>query len=167
MAATKTGVKSTASTETKAKEDVTVSESNKATAVLKSITSSYEGITKNIPSYGENLGQASTVTSETIRKTFDGIVAFDRALINCLRANLDNAVEHGRNIAKAPSLTNVAEQHKAYITNQIEMVAGQIKDLTDVAEEQSKAALAPLFNVVDEAVAKADDKAEDKKKDAA
>jgi hypothetical protein len=47
------------------------------------------------------------------------------------------------------------------------MVAGQIKDLTDLAEEQSKAALAPLFDVVDEAVAKSDAKDEDTKKDAA
>jgi hypothetical protein len=167
MATTKTAAKPTATAETKPKEEVKASDDNKATAVLKSITSSYEGITKTIPSYGENLGQAGSVTSETIRKTFDGIVAFDRALINCLRANLDNAVEHGRNIAKAPSLANVAEQHKAYVTNQIEMVAGQIKDLTDLAEEQSKAALAPLFDVVDEAVAKSDAKDEDTKKDAA
>ncbi len=143
---------------TKAAAKAPATEENNVTAMVQSIANSYQDVTKNFKGYGENLGQYGSVANETIRKTFDGVVAFDRALINFLRANLDNTVEHGRNIVKAPSIANVAEQHQAFITKQIEAVSGQIKDLSDIAEEQSKAALAPLFSAVDEAVAKADKK---------
>lgn len=145
-----------AATKTAAKAPTT--EAKSVPAVVKSITDSYQDVTKNFKGYGENLSQYGSVANETIRKTFDGIVAFDRALLNFARANLDNTVEHGRNIAKAPNIANVAEQHQAFIVKQIEAVSGQIKDLSNIAEEQSKAALAPLFSAVDEAVAKAEKK---------
>ncbi|WP_170783408.1 phasin family protein [Ruegeria lacuscaerulensis] len=147
MATPKTAAKAPTSTEEK-----------NVTAMVQSIADSYQDVTKNFKGYGENLSQYGSVANETIRKTFDGIVAFDRALINFARANLDNTVEHGRNIAKAASVAKVAEQHQAFVIKQIEAVSGQIKDLSNIAEEQSKAALAPLFNAVDEAVAKADKK---------
>lgn len=133
-------------------------EENNVTSMVNSITSSYKDVASNFKGYSENLSQYGSVASETVRKTFDGVVAFDRALINFLRANLDNTVEHSRNIAKAPSIANVAAQQQAFVTKQIEAVSGQIKELSNIAEEQSKAALAPLFSAVDDAVAKADKK---------
>lgn len=143
---------------TKAAAKPTASEENNVTAMVQSIANSYQDVASNFKGYGENLTQYGSVANETIRKTFDGVVAFDRALINFMRANLDNTVEHGRNIVKAPSIANVAEQHQAFVTKQIEAVSGQIKDLSNIAEEQSKAALAPVFSAVQEAVAKADKK---------
>ncbi|MBO9412452.1 MULTISPECIES: phasin family protein [unclassified Ruegeria] len=133
-------------------------EENNVTSMVNSITSSYKDVASNFKGYSENLTQYGSVANETVRKTFDGVVAFDRALINFLRANLDNTVEHGRNIAKAPNIANVASLQQAFVTKQIEAVSGQIKELSDIAEEQSKAALAPLFSAVEDAVAKADKK---------
>lgn len=134
----------------------------KTTAVIESLKSSYENVTENFKGYGENLNQAGTVANDTVRSTFNGFVAFDRALLNVLRANVDNWVEHGRNIVKAPNLVSVAEQHKDFVAKQIEVVSGQIKDLSSVAEEQSKASMAPLFSAVDDLVATSKAKKDDK-----
>lgn len=130
----------------------------KATAVVESLKTSYENVTENLKGYGENLNQAGSVANDTVRSTFNGIVAFDRALFNIFRANVDNWVEHGRNIVKAPNVIAVADQHKDFLAKQIEVVSNQIKDLSDVAEEQTKASVAPLFAAIDEMVASSNSK---------
>lgn len=138
-------------------------EETKATpAVVETLKSQYENVTENFKGYTENLNQAGTVASETVRSTYKGVVAFDRALLNILRANLDTWVEHGRNIAKAPNLVAVAEQHKEFVGTQIEAVSGQLKDLANVAEEQTKASVAPLFTAVDDMVASSKSKKDEK-----
>lgn len=131
-------------------------------AVVETLKSSYQNVTENFKGYSENLNQAGTVATETVRSTYNGVVTFDRAVLNILRSNLDSWVEHGRNIAKAPNLVAVAEQHKNFVSSQIEAVGGQLKDLTNVAEEQTKASLAPLFSAVDDVVASSKDKKDDK-----
>lgn len=130
------------------------------TAVIETLKGYGENMTENLKGYGENLTQAGSVANDTLRSTFNGVVAFDRALFNMFRANLDNWVDHGRNIVKAPSIAAVAEQHRDFLVNQIEVVSGQIKDLSDVAEEQSKASMAPLFAAVDTMVSVAKTKAD-------
>ena len=145
MANAKTAPKAQAATETKE----TAAPESQATAVLDSLKSTYENATENFKGYGESLSQARTVANETVRSTANGVIAFDRALLNIFRANLDNFVEHGRSIVKAPSIAAAAEQHKNYLAKQIEVVSGQIKDLSDVAEAQSKASMAPLFAAID------------------
>lgn len=146
-----------------AKAAAKATEDTKATpAVVETLKSSYANVTENFKGYGENISQAGNVASETVRSTYNGVVAFDRALLNVLRSNLDSWVEHGRNIARAPNLVAVAEQHKNFVNGQIEAVSGQLKDLTNVAEEQTKASLAPVFKAVDDLAAskaKKDDKA--------
>lgn len=131
-------------------------------AVVETLKTSYANATENFKGYGENLNQVGNVASETVRSTYNGVVAFDRALLNVLRSNLDTWVEHGRNIVKAPNLVAVAEQHKDFLNGQIEAVSGQIKDLTNVAEEQTKASMAPLFSAVDDMVASSKAKKDDK-----
>jgi hypothetical protein len=131
-------------------------------AVVEKLQHSYQNVTENFKGYRENLSQAGTVATDTVRSTYTGVMAFDRAVLNVLRANLDTWVEHGRNIAKAPNLIAVAEQHADFVNTQIGAVGGQLKDLTNVAEEQTKASMAPLFSAVDELVASSKSKKDDK-----
>jgi hypothetical protein len=130
--------------------------------VIETLKTSYENVTGNFKGYGENLNQAGSVANETLRSTFNGVMAFDHALLNMLRANVDSWVEHGSNIAQAPSLVAVAKQHKDFVIKQVETVSAQIKDLSDVAEEQSKTSMAPLFSAVDDMVAAAKTKKDEK-----
>jgi len=148
----------TAKTAPKATEETKAS----TPAVVETLKTSYENVTENFKGYSENLSQAGTVASETVRSTYNGVVAFDRALLDVFRANLDSWVEHGRNLTKAPNLIAVAEQHKDFLTKQIEVVSGQIKELSDVAEEQTKASVVPVFTAVDQMVATSKAKKDEK-----
>lgn len=132
-------------------------QNNKLT-VVETVSSTYQNAARNLSRYGSNAGRFGSIAGETAQLTFKGFIRFERAFANCLRANLDNTVEHGRNILKAPSVADVAVQHTAFLNDQIELIGSQIKDLSDVAEQQSKEALAPLFGYVDETVAKAREK---------
>ena len=58
-----------ATTKTAAAKAAAASEENKVTAVVQSIASSYEDVTKNFKGYSENLGQFGTVANESIRSS--------------------------------------------------------------------------------------------------
>lgn len=134
---------------TKAEKNNEQVEESVVPATVSRITSSYRDVTKNLKVYSSNANEIGTVASQSVQKTFNGFVTFERAIVNMLRANLDVTVEHGRDVLKSPNIAEVAKKHAAYLNAQVESVSSQIKELSDIAEEQSKAALEPLTTYVE------------------
>lgn len=159
MATTKAPAKAPEQAEAKAPVEVKAQTEAKPIAPIETLKSTYENATENFKGYSDSISNIGSVANETVRSTFNGVLAFDRALLNAVRANLDNWVEHGRDLAKTPNLVSIAQKHKEFVGAQVGVVNQQIKELSDVAEEQTKAALAPAFNAVDKLVANKDDKA--------
>ena len=159
MATNKAPVKAPEQAEAKPQAEAKVQAEAKPLAPIETLKSTYENATENFKGYSNSINNIGSVANETVRGTFNGIMAFDRALLNALRANLDNWVEHGRDLAKTPNLVTIAQKHKDFVGSQVGAVSQQIKELSDVAEEQTKAALAPTFKAVDEFVATKNDKA--------
>ena len=88
-----------------------------------------------------NLFSALTMTG---RKTFEGVVAFDKALFDVLKSNVTSYIDHGKATMSAKSINDVVELQAAYAHSCIEATAANSRELLDLAKTKTEEAYAPV-----------------------
>ena len=88
--------------------------------------------------------------TESGRKTFEGVLAFDKALLGIVKESITAYVDHGKATLQARSINDVVDLQAAYAHSAIEATAANTRELLDLAKTKTEEAVAPLKEVVAE-----------------
>ncbi|MBU3028907.1 phasin family protein [Paracoccus marinaquae] len=109
----------------------------------------YGNAAGNLKNAQENVRKVSQAVVASGRATYEGVLEFDRTVLEHVREGIEDSVTYGREVLKAPSLKAVAEMQKDFATRRLNCVASQLKSLVDLAQARTLEAWAPLQDLVE------------------
>jgi phasin family protein len=94
---------------------------------------------------GENTVQAFAASGKA---AFDGVIAYDKAVLGYTRVAFDDTVAHVRNTLALKNVNELFEAQQAFAKSRYETVAAQGKELVELTRAQVEATVAPLRDAV-------------------
>ncbi len=85
---------------------------------------------------------------ESGRKTFDGVLAFDKALIDIVKTGVTSYIDHGKATMSAKCINDVVDLQAAYAHSAIEAGAANTRELLDLAKDRTEEAYAPVKQAI-------------------
>jgi hypothetical protein len=94
---------------------------------------------------GENTVQAVTASGKA---AFEGVIAFDKAVLDYTRVALDDTLAHFRTAFDLRDVNALLEANQAFAKSRYETVAAQGRELAELTKAQVENTVAPLREIV-------------------